>query len=258
MKKWTLGAMALSVAMFVNSLQAEELVLGGPVEGVGCDSCCCGGGWTVDAELLFLRYHREGGLGQTNVSEYDFEASPRLALGYVTCDGLGARVRYWEYNQDNNNNTESVDTYNIDLELFQEICVSCNTTIEISAGIRYNDFDERRANVGLPAAAAGNTSFSAYGGVIGVQVNRDTCYGTLYARTRYAILMDDIHVNAVNGIDHKVDQTEVALGVSRDFCLAGMAGSVHAGAEWWNWGEYSLADDSVGFGGFVFGVSTAY
>ena len=63
--------------------------------------CYGPGGWFGMAEVTFFRYGRADGarMGSTDPGEdapFDFEASPRLTLGYMGDDGFGARLRYWD------------------------------------------------------------------------------------------------------------------------------------------------------------------
>jgi len=274
MKKWLLAAMALTVAFLVNgSLRAEEFLNGGSIADDCLDCCCdpCGGGWAAEAELPFLRYHRAGGLGATNASEFDFATSPRFTLGYEGANGLGARVRYWEYDQVNEARNISVDTFNLDFEVFQNIQLSSNTSVEMSAGIRKNDFEEIDSSgvIPLPVAIVIPTSFSGWGGLLGVEINRESRFGTLYAYGRYAILMGDVSIatatwapipatNIVRGIDHTGHQTEIGLGIERSFDILGATATAKAGVEWSNWSNYSYEFRSVGFGGFVLGLGVNY
>ena len=127
----------------------------------GCDACCHGGcgceydrcyrseGWIAGAELLWLKPHHGNGVGRS--SEYvlddpplfgvggidaDFEVSPRFWIGYVGCDGLGVRVRYWEFDHDSSQNVvtsggeaEAVfhgwNTWVLDLEVTDSAKLGC-------------------------------------------------------------------------------------------------------------------------------------
>ncbi len=274
MKKWPLAAITLTVAFLLNgSLHAEEFLSGGSITD-DFDCCCdpCGGGWVADAELMFLRYHRAGGLGATTANEFDFAASPRLTLGYEGPSGFGARVRYWEYDQVNKAQNVSVDTFNLDFEVFQEIQLNSNTSVEMSAGIRKNDFEEIDSGVFPLLGIVIPTSFSGWGGLLGVEVNRESRLGTLYAHGRYAVLMGDIDTattawggliptpttTAFSGIDHTGHQMEIGLGIERSFELLGATATATAGVEWSNWSNYSYEFRSVGFGGLVLGLGVNY
>ncbi len=83
-------------------------VADGGYGGKGCKGmlhcCCCDqSGWIFGAEATFFKYHRTDGVryggGNLDETQFDYNVSPRLTLGYVNCDGLGIRVRYWNYDQ---------------------------------------------------------------------------------------------------------------------------------------------------------------
>lgn len=222
---------------------------------VGCDVCSsC---WTADIEATFLRFHRADGYNTDNV--FGFEISPRVSVAYHGADGLGFRVRWWDYNHANNDGAvrHSVDTYNIDLELFEEVELTCNTRVEVSGGLRYNDF----SHVGSVAGAE-TDSFSAFGGMIGIKARRDTCNGTLYVGLREVIMMSDWSDNGANRFDVTRSVTEIASGFETTRCMSnGTLLTLNVGVELQQWANYieGRTDDGepvdIGFGGFVLGAS---
>jgi hypothetical protein len=179
-------------------------------------------------------------------------------LGYVTCGGLGARVRWWEYDHSAviNGDDYSVDTYNIDFEVFRRVCLGSCTTFEFSAGLRYNDFEQ-------VSVRDGNQSFDGVGGMIAVE-GRTNVFGCLgvYGRLREAILMEDWNNGAFGlRMDTSRPVTEVALGL--DYCTRNL--TLRGGWEWQNWGNYASDQfdiqqntEDAGFGGFVFGAKLEY
>ena len=82
-----------------------------------CNLCCCtGSGFVGGAEVAFLRpyFNNDVALQRFSLTPpsestidftRDYEASPRLWLGYVGCCGFGGRIRYWEYDQGANSQT---------------------------------------------------------------------------------------------------------------------------------------------------------
>lgn len=283
MKKWFLGAIAMTIASFFNlSLRADEVVMADNAGGCNpcaCNACCdtgCGS-WVADLEATFLRYHRNDDLNTDNI--FGFEISPRLSVGYVGSDGLGARIRWWDYSHNNTgtlnnvaNRTLDVDTFNLDFELFESVQLSCCTSVELSAGIRYNDFAETITTAG---AVTQVDSFSGYGGLFGLKAKRDVSLGgNVYARWNTAIMMSD-HTNsrAAAGTRTNFDvvqtQTELGLGYEYATCLStGGVLTLRAGVEWSHWTDYTtdlggtaqnrLGNEDVGFGGFVLGVGLNY
>ena len=78
----------------------------------GCIAAGAGAGWIVGYEFLWLKPHFSEGInyqssipaGQTNIyatEEYgyqtDFNLAPRVWIGYQTCSGFAARLRYWQF-----------------------------------------------------------------------------------------------------------------------------------------------------------------
>lgn len=315
MKKVLTGCMALTVAIMLTattSAQNFQIASGGLAGGLGgcatgcdsdgcdtggCDDCggnpcgCDQSAWIFDSEIVFFRYHRADGVNTNNYgdddeAEFGFDVSPRLTLGYVSPDGLGVRVRWWEYihsadsaydpyqgdvaGQTGNPSQISVDTYTIDIEFYEELSVGCYSTLEISGGIRYNEFEEQ---IGI----ANTNRFSGFGGLIGAEFNRSLAIGgSVYARARLAILMDDKKVVTRPNqsvpvqstlLDSTQGMTEIGFGYEYSRCLCG--GSIltaRVGAEWQNWFNYSSTSingtyggpSDVGFGGFLVGVGLEY
>lgn len=311
MKKVLTGCMALAVAIMLTattSAQNFQIASGGLAGGLGgcaagcdsdgcdtggCDDCggnpcgCDQSAWIFDSEIVFFRYHRADGVNMNNYgdgdeAEFGFDVSPRLTLGYVSPDGLGVRVRWWEYNhasdsaygqgdvagQTGDPSQISVDTYTIDIEFYEELSVGCYSTLEISGGIRYNEFEEQ--------IIANTNRFSGFGGLIGAELNRSLAIGgSVYARARLAILMDDKKVILASEsvpvqstlLDSTQGMTEIGFGYEYSRCLCG--GSIltaRVGAEWQNWFNYSSTSingtyggpSDVGFGGFLVGVGLEY
>ena len=117
-----------------------------------------GGGIVFQAEALFFKYHRADGVRAGSYSNvppdftddvnFDPEATPRLTLGYVFDNGLGFRGRWWKYDHQGaavfpaTGVAMNVDTYTLDLEVFENFELNDCWTAEISGGVRYNEFDE--------------------------------------------------------------------------------------------------------------------
>ena len=252
----------------------------------GCDACggslcCCDqSAMYFQYENTFFRYHRADGV-RVGVAEpdeqveFDFEYAPRITLGFVGPRGLGLRFRYWDYDhlqwarEGVSNTFLDVNTYNFDTEFFEEIELNCCTSLELSAGIRYNDFDEHLVDGGVVNM---NTSFSGWGGMLGAQVNRSLGRGALFARGRTAILMSDARVlDGVGDLVHLLDSTqgmtEIALGYEVSACLGRATVTTSIAGEWQNWNNFSsnfsaginetnaAGRSDVGFGGIV--ISTA-
>jgi len=227
----------------------------------GCfEPCCHSQGLWATAELMFFRYHRADGVrvgddAPVENVEFDFEATVRLTLGWVSSSGLGARVRWWEFDQNaagvEPRDNLGVDTYNLDVEVFDTFCLNRNWDLELSAGIRYNHFIEQATD----ANAFRTNVFHGYGGILGAEVRRLVCCNhVLWARGRLAILMDDKIVSNQafdpRLTDVVVAQTELAFGYNyivplcdNSYVFAGVA------AEWQLWSNFSSSYDGMAFGG---------
>ncbi|HUG66215.1 MAG TPA: Lpg1974 family pore-forming outer membrane protein [Pirellulaceae bacterium] len=268
---------------------------GGVLDGI-CDSTCGDGGFYGLAELMFMKYHRADGVragsfnnippATTDDVSFDYNATPRLTLGYVTDSGLGVRVRYWEYDQVGTPDFPGtgvgmgVDTYNIDFEAFERVQVSDCWAFELSGGLRYNSFNETMTDP-IPPGARLN-SFDGLGGIVGLEATRSLGrWGNLYGRTRFGILHDDKTViNVAGGLtqaailrDSTVTMTEIAMGYEWNRCTRnGSLLFARAGYEWQHWDNFSSSftpftttppgnppaafagPSDVGFSGFVFAL----
>ena len=150
----------------------------------GCNSCssgCCGngcckgglggyggapvGGFVGGAEFVFLRpfasngdlpnanFGLAGGIGQTDRTlDFNYKITPRVFFGYVGASGLGARVRYWQFDHGGSPNTATDPTsgnvatiagglkfQTFDLELTQQ-SQFMNWNLLFSGGLRYASF----------------------------------------------------------------------------------------------------------------------
>lgn len=228
-----------------------------------CDVCCDQSSFLFQAEATFFKFLDQNGVEDFNGNDgtFDYNASPRLTLGYVGCDGLGARLRYWEYDQSTRsvaNQVIAVDTYYIDLEMFQAIELGSCTSVELSGGIRYNEFDMDRSG-------ARRDSFNGFGGMLAIEARRDIgCNLTAYGRFRQVLLSDDFFASGASQDENDAIRAnqEISLGVMYTNCNW----TINAGYEWQMWQNYTRGvalnideeTDDVGFAGFVVGAGYSY
>jgi hypothetical protein len=272
--RWTITIMMLALALLISAPASVALA-----DDCGCGDGCCDpgcGGLVADIELTLLRYFQEGGVTDITgaPAEYDYEFAPRFVLGYVGPGGLGVRTRYWEIDGSATSeagNAIGVNAYNIDIEAFQDYCLGCNTTLELSFGVRYAELWQDSV-VGAAAAPVGVvTGFSGFGGTMAAEVNRAVFRGDVYARARLSVLMGDVvghqtggqAVASYHADDCTATQTELGLGYEICRCTnLGML-TLRAGVEWQNWANMAFATgggapadgmEDAGFAGFVFGL----
>src|SRR6185295_15425310 len=122
------------------------------------------------------------------------EITPRITAGWVRDDGLGVRGRYWQFDQvaaavgpDEVGTDVAVDTYTIDVEVFDTFCLNCDWDLEVAAGLRYVDFLEEMHD--LPPNGEGDesrfNSFTGWGGLASVELRRRIgTNGVIWVRAR--------------------------------------------------------------------------
>lgn len=235
------------------------------------DGCCgsCGGGFYAEGEALFFKYHRADGtavgLGtpfDTDEDvEFEYTAVPRVSLGYVAANGLGIRARYFEFDQSEEANEGApshlaIDTYTIDLELFERICLNRCWAIELSGGVHYKEFSEFMFDSGVPDEPdlfePRLNAIDGWGGVLGLEATRSMGCWAVYGRVRGSVITGDKFVgNSIEFGDSLLAQgrevedsimhtIEYALGLECNRELSnGAALRLRAGYEWQMWYNYS-------------------
>ncbi len=256
----------------------------------------------ADAEFLFTKYYRADGVrtGYLNAAtgapediDFDHECAPRLTLAYGGSGELGARIRYWQFDETasavnaGSASQMSVDTYIFDLELFERRRLAPQWTVEFSGGLRYAEFSELLVDNSLPIGTNNILNgVDGWGGIVGAELTRSlSSRGNLYGRTRIAIIQDDhslsygVPTNTVPPFQQQqvtlIDSTHtmLELGIGYEFRTQTRRGSIlfaRAGYEWQHWSNFTtsftpaasnvaltptLAGPSdVGFGGFALAV----
>ena len=255
-----------------------------------CDPCCDGAGgigFFGEAEVLFLRYHRADGVrvggDAGDEAEFDFDPAMRYTAGLIGPGGMGARIRYFDYDHTavtaDGAGQIGVDLWNIDIEAFEAFALNDVWALEVSGGIRFTNFREQMLDaVELDDRTVG---VDAVGGIVGLEARRATGLGVLYARSRFAIIQGDKQLfNADTGaivqqeelLDVTTSVLELAIGSELNYQLGN--GAVlfgRSGLEWQHYNELSSAfdqggniesfwdgDSAVGLGGFTFAAGVSY
>ena len=243
-----------------------------------CDPCCRPGGIIAGAELTFLKVHHSLGTRGAEGTDLDGDYDPamRVWAGYQGSDGLGWRVRYWEYNHSTADvsvvsalRTDSMnyDTYVIDLELVDSMSLGCYWDASIFSGFRYVEFDEERVSrTNATGAIFASHSFdtAAWGLTMGGELRR--CIGANLAgfiNSRGSVLFGDESEYTGVAINTLVDEElnnlyfiwEAQAGVqwTQELEMGGYL-FARAAAEVQYWDNFSGepffdGGESVGFGG---------
>ena len=144
---------------------------------VDCNDYC---GFSFSAELLILRpFQSDQGSASTGT-----QAAPRIALGYTRSDGLGIRLRWFEYSDvypEPGGDLAEIDFTYLDFEITDRFDLSQWDGI-LSAGIRVAEFDEVHD---LDVEA----NFDGAGLLLGVEMNRQiTCNWSLFLLGRESLV----------------------------------------------------------------------
>jgi hypothetical protein len=172
-----------------------------------CDSCCCDpccrpSGIIANAEWLFLKPHFSLGSGAGDDFDWNYESAPRITVGYQGSDGLGFRIRYFEFDHGQSDigvgavdDAQAIDTYLFDLEFVDSMSLGCYWDATFSAGFRYEEFAHERVIylTGTTTPIAGQVfANSAIGMTVSAELRR--CIGNGLAgfiNTRASVLMGD-------------------------------------------------------------------
>jgi hypothetical protein len=154
-----------------------------------CDPCCRPGGVIGGAEISFLKFHESQGTRGKDGTDLDPDYDPayRVWAGYQGSDGLGWRVRYWEFDHTTaapsgdapllRTDSLAIDTYVLDLEFIDSMNLGCNWDASWFGGFRYVEFEHLRAsrfNNGVLFSAA-EFDTAAWGLTLGGELRR--CIG---------------------------------------------------------------------------------
>lgn len=216
--------LGLTAAFTFQASAQDEMMQGEPAVaadyGKGCcEECCSSGGFYGEFQYVRLDSYDTGGLFE----DVDSHNGYRVVGGYETCDGLGLRVRYFDFDgvqQDDSDYNYGMDLWYLDVEVTQSFCL-CNLNGVVSGGYRHADYkawfdDELYGN------------FEGDGITFGLELQRDiTCNLGLYAWVQHAIVVGDDEAES----DNIIDWTEAQLAAQYSSCVGGYDAFARVGVE---------------------------
>lgn len=223
-----------------------------------CSKCCCKtGGYVAGAELLFLDVFAKAGAGggpNDATPDFDYEAAYRLWIGYEGADGVGARFRYFDFDQDASATvgivsvTEAIEIQNYDFEATVDgDC--CGFDLTFAAGVRWTEMniDRNLAVLGVPVLDI-NSAFDGAGPTLALEARRNVSANlTFFAGARWSVLMGDsdaalavlgVPVAAITQNDVFIDTMEVSIGGEYTRCMGG--GSIGYARAAWEYQYYGI------------------
>ena len=259
----------------VQSLQSEQLGTGSHdcCRDYGrCPTCCPAPGIDGGGEVVFLAPHSTTGLGPQGIAFFpsgQVFATWRTWLGYTFANGVGARIRYWEFDHSVANNLNvflyELDAYVLDVELTYSKVFGDEWDVVLSGGVRHLGIDETR--VGLNNFRR-NVNSDLTGVVVGGEVGRRLIGGLRgYGIARASVLFGDALItdpNTTIPIDSKSSflwETQVGLEYRRDTRIGVLAWRVGAEVQYWDSVSYrengsaTPFTESIGLVGVVTGLT---
>jgi hypothetical protein len=189
-------------------------------KGSTCEVCCDKSMTYAGLEIVALKVFQSEGLYGNN----DYQPGVRIWAGIQRDDGLGLRIRWFDYTQSIAGDV--VDIENLDLELTDAFDAGCWQGV-VSGGFRYSEVSESVVIVGGPATG---TDTFASGLTVGLQLNRYlTDRASIFASVQESILYgNDIGI-AADDIVFSI--TELQLGVQLDRNMYGSTAFFRTGVE---------------------------
>ncbi len=248
-------------------------------EACSCANCRRTAGPIFGGEVVFLQPHHSNGIQGIDGTDlrFDFEASPRVWLGWTTCSGLGFRARYWDFDHTATGPSgedpalivgHGFDVATIDMEITDTLTICRVWDLTLSGGARYVDFEERQFATGgteVPVNAAIGYRSSSWGPTLGAELRRPVwrCV-SLIGNVRGSILFgDENEFTDPDGllIDHEqsnvrsIGEMQLCAEWRRETCRGSrwfLRGAVEG--QYWSGfsGEHGFdGNEAIGFFGFA-------
>ena len=274
MKKTILAAAALAACFINTGAQGTELdpsltsteFVAPSIELCGYNNSyasCCGRSRptvTFDVDFLFMKYYQSGGvqsidagniIGNGDSADFDFSLSPRFTVGVENCNGLGARVRYWLFDDSapttDNTGYVAIDAYTFDMEIYKRVQLGKSTTLEGFGGVRWLEFNQNDdTDLEWRMDGAGLTT--------GFELSHELCCNhRLYAGTRLSVVMGDGRLDDTGDLDDStgvaINNTSMQLELSAGYegrtkIGHGLTLVYGGGAEVQNWSDSAIKADA--------------
>jgi len=172
-----------------------------------CHDMCfdsCASRWYVNYDQLFLKFHKDGGVGvpsQGIVGEFDADAAYRITVGRSFANGMYAEFRWFDYDATTDDLQISIgqqplpvpgqlsaDLYSVDLVVGCRMNMQCGISAMVEGGVRYYEFEE---GVTTPTFDA-NVSNRGIGVLIGGEVTKTFCSNfSLYVNAKAGTMTGD-------------------------------------------------------------------
>jgi hypothetical protein len=224
----------------------------------GCCDPCCGNpyaGVYASVELLWIRPHvSEDWVGKLS---NDYEFSTRTVIGYENDCGLGARIRWWQFDHTIQLQVPAaigMDVQVVDLEMTNRVSF-LNSDLVLGGGLRY-------AHWGLADQFGDEVTMDSLGLTIAADVFTPICGGGCAHRIgfvyggRWSVLAGDWHGNneiidtVVTPVVHDDNQlvTELYAGLGYWWCRDRCDVFARTTFEMQNWRSDVLGEADIGNG----------
>jgi hypothetical protein len=168
------------------------------------DECCRGAGFVAGGEVLWLKAFNS----DSDYGDFNYEDAFRFWIGWQREDGLGVRLRVFDYD-DEADNGDTISVESIDAEIYDTVEIGCHWDLVIGGGIRYLEFEDDFGGTLFTA----NNQFFGVGPVVTAELYRHISErAALYAIARQSILVGSGEEDFTNTDDTTTSVSELQLG----------------------------------------------